>query len=626
MAQPAWITYPQIEDLNSGRTTRDANTRLIENLTAMFGTTPNEFLTTSNVTFANVTATGTITANLFSGAGTALTFGSGFNPTFGVVTATTYFGNGSQMSGITGASGGVDNDDDLNLVADKIDDGTGKITLSIGPTDALQVTNDSKVHVLTEMGSDVNAGGFDLINSKTILEQQVITFYRMDVTSGIIDVPNNSSYSELWSGGGTLIMKFKAASAGSSAQGRFYDKISHLNFLDGEWEFGLPFDGGTDAKFLSTGTTIELNKESIVVLRYNSSSTSNNAKLDVDGVSVTLIKTTPTGNVVTDSTQSLRIGGFGGGAVTFDGNIYDVKFLNREITDAEAKSFSSNSQKYLDWIDKGGSKIALNVSNCVNSDYTTFTNVTPTGFDATSNGGSTHNAGTADEIAFIKGKTYLIEFDLNLISGTPPTILLRDNLSGPQISDAAIVSENGGNKIPLVCTSTTIGIAEFQNGFTTASFEVTNLNVHQLGATIVLSGKDFGHITANDSSGNSNDGVVTGAELVNQPEFGEYTDRYKSFAIDNNTFDVPVGTVEMQIIIDVITQEAATTLRIGTTNGGQEIVADVATTTAGLIIATMVLDNIRAGDTLFVGSDGGAAWSTLDFNLYINYKVLENLI
>lgn len=100
MAQPAWITYPQIEDLNSGRTTRDANTRLINNLTAMFGTTPNEFLTTSNVTFASVTATGTITANLFSGAGTSLTFGSGFDPTFGDVTAVTFVGDGSALTNL----------------------------------------------------------------------------------------------------------------------------------------------------------------------------------------------------------------------------------------------------------------------------------------------------------------------------------------------------------------------------------------------------------------------------------------------------------------------------------------------------------------------------------------------
>lgn len=577
---------------------------------------------------ATVTFGGTVVANLFSGPGTSLTFGSGFNPTFGVVTATTYFGNGSQMSGITGASGGVDNDNDLNLVADKIDDGTGKITLSIGPTDVLQVTNDSKVHVLTEMGSDVNVGGFELINSKTILDQQIGPYYNFNGISGDIRVSDNSSFSELFANGGAYICKFNAFSSGEGDGGRFFTKGSFLlNLTLGEVLFVADFTT-TNGIWEATGFPVTFNKDSILVVSYDGSSTANNPTLYIGGVEITLVRTSIPDGVLNSDVGDLIIGN-NPDSRTFEGNIYSSIFLNRELTASESKSFSSNTQKSLDWVDKGGSNVAQNVSTMVNNNYDSTANETANGIDAvkTTTGTGQFECGSVDEIVLVAGKQYLLTFTEVLASGVAPTVDLKASLGGATATvEGGQVSAAGANSFVFTAlTSQTVVIQFASLNADVSNYQMTLIDVHQLGATLVLDGKDFGHITANDSSGNSNDGVVTGVELVNQPEFVEYTDRYKTFATDNNTFDVPPGTVELQIIIDVITQEAATTLRIGISDGGQEVVADVVTTSTGLIVATMVLDNFRSGDQLFIGQDGGAAWSALDFNLYINYKVLENL-
>jgi len=80
-----------------------------------------------------------------------------------------------------------------------------------------------------------------------------------------------------------------------------------------------------------------------------------------------------------------------------------------------------------------------------------------------------------------------------------------------------------------------------------------------------------------DKSGNRSVGD-NGATVINAPTSEDPVDPYYNFATDNNTFDVPVGTVGMQIIIDVLTLQASTTLRIGTTNGGEQVVEDVETT------------------------------------------------
>ena len=120
-----------------------------------------------------------------------------------------------------------------------------------------------------------------------------------------------------------------------------------------------------------------------------------------------------------------------------------------------------------------------NVSNCENSDYGTFANATPTGFDAISNGAAVHDAGTADEIVITDTKQYFIEFDMVLNSGTAPFVRLRQsipagNLSTPQVATA------GSNAITLTATGSETGVVAFYNDSTATDFEITNLSVREV--------------------------------------------------------------------------------------------------------------------------------------------------
>ena len=103
---------------------------------------------------------------------------------------------------------------------------------------------------------------------------------------------------------------------------------------------------------------------------------------------------------------------------------------------------------------------------------------------------------------------------------------------------------------------------------------------------------------------------------------GDHVDIYKEVA-DNDTFVIPANTIQLKLFFDVLTEQASTAIRIGTADGGEQVVADVVTTAAGTLTATMVIENFKAGDTLYIGSDGDAAWVALDITMHAYYKVLD---
>ncbi len=122
----------------------------------------------------------------------------------------------------------------------------------------------------------------------------------------------------------------------------------------------------------------------------------------------------------------------------------------------------------------------LNVSNCENTDYTTFANGTPTGFDAVSNGTATHEAGTADEISFTSGTQYYIEFDEVLNSGTAPFVNLASAPTTGISDEGAQVSANGSNVFTFTCNTTTTGMLVVLNTSDVSDFELTNLSVREI--------------------------------------------------------------------------------------------------------------------------------------------------
>jgi len=125
----------------------------------------------------------------------------------------------------------------------------------------------------------------------------------------------------------------------------------------------------------------------------------------------------------------------------------------------------------------------MNTSNCVNLSYDDgvgggFSNGTPTGFDAVSDGTSFQGCGTADEISYVSGQKYIITFDLVLNSGTIPSFTLRDSLGGGAIHDGGYLSPNQGSNVHEVeVNSTTTGVVFFHNSSQVTNYQITNLSV-----------------------------------------------------------------------------------------------------------------------------------------------------
>jgi len=124
----------------------------------------------------------------------------------------------------------------------------------------------------------------------------------------------------------------------------------------------------------------------------------------------------------------------------------------------------------------------LNVSNCVNGNYTTFGGASPTAFNATSNGGGMHMAGTADEISFVSGQKYIVAFDEVLNSGTAPYVDIVGSIGGGSISVEGLqLSSVGSNVFEFTSNATTTGNLLFINAVTVTDFEITNLSVKDAG-------------------------------------------------------------------------------------------------------------------------------------------------
>jgi hypothetical protein len=121
---------------------------------------------------------------------------------------------------------------------------------------------------------------------------------------------------------------------------------------------------------------------------------------------------------------------------------------------------------------------AENVSTCVDGDYTTFSGASATGFTATSNGGGTHEAGTADEIVVTVGEMFKVTFTLTLTSGTAPTVSMLDALNGSNIANAkTFVPVAGSNTTYFLGSTATTGLIQFQNTSTASSFAIASLSV-----------------------------------------------------------------------------------------------------------------------------------------------------
>ncbi|MFA6005574.1 MAG: hypothetical protein WC775_03780 [Patescibacteria group bacterium] len=113
----------------------------------------------------------------------------------GTVTATAFAGNGTNLTGIAGATGGITNTVNTNIIADNDSNGSGQITLTIGSTDAFVLTNGGNIGIGT--GSPLEklhiTNGNVLIDTRTTSTQtEQTTYTQISGTQGTIG-GNNSA-------------------------------------------------------------------------------------------------------------------------------------------------------------------------------------------------------------------------------------------------------------------------------------------------------------------------------------------------------------------------------------------------------------------------------------------------
>ncbi len=122
-----------------------------------------------------------------------------------------------------------------------------------------------------------------------------------------------------------------------------------------------------------------------------------------------------------------------------------------------------------------------NVSTTVDDSYTTFGGASATGFAATSDGGGTHIAGTADEIVVTTSNIIRVSFTLVLNSGTAPTVALTDALGGSNLCNSKTqLSTAGVNDMYFYGSVGGTGTVEWFNSSTTTDFVVSVLSVSEV--------------------------------------------------------------------------------------------------------------------------------------------------
>lgn len=214
-----------------------------------------------------------------------------------------------------------------------------------------------------------------------------------------------------------------------------------------------------------------------------------------------------------DSCTDAAIGSkYDGSFGYFNGTIYRARFWNRTLSEAEIKdSYDNPSVKFSN---QYGSETDLNVMSCANgttNPYTSFTSASATGFTAIQIGAVASSAGTADEIALVKGKDYRVTFYIANSSQAPKVSFAEDlNIGTPlQVIVGLGTLTSGTHTYDITYTgTTTTGVLVFENT-AAASYAIANLSITRIGVVADLD-LAFANMTQSDKVRDRSTNNVTG--------------------------------------------------------------------------------------------------------------------
>lgn len=247
--------------------------------------------------------------------------------------------------------------------------GTGSYTgLATGDSYYDLIINDGLVGYWNfdlQVGGYVNdVSGFDHIGTRgtspatptfvtTTAPTAYYNLYALDFdgSDDVVTVHSNDKISNIFKEGGTIASWIYLEDWGEGNLGRIVDKSNSTNAANG-FSF-LVSDSGDELRFsrgFSTSrgrwdapdSSLSLNTWHHVAVTYDENSSSNDPRLFIDGVSVTVTESTsPSGTATTDTSLALNIGNYSDGSRTFDGLIDDVRLYDRILQDHEIAALAA---------------------------------------------------------------------------------------------------------------------------------------------------------------------------------------------------------------------------------------------------------------------------------------------
>lgn len=168
--------------------------------------------------------------------------------------------------------------------------------------------------------------------------------------TSLLTAGSDASIDNNFDGGGTIMAWIQPTDWGESNFGRVLSKFS--SGLGWSWflqETGVSVAGDetirftyqfstTDGNWVAPDNSIALNTWMHVAFSYDADSDANAPTIYIDGESVTVSTTAPSGTRQTDAAQDLRVGTRSSGSRTFDGEIADARMYDRILSAGEVQT------------------------------------------------------------------------------------------------------------------------------------------------------------------------------------------------------------------------------------------------------------------------------------------------
>ena len=507
-------------------------------------------------------------------------------------------------------------------------------------------------------GADIDYNGQYAVQLQNVpdLASRGASFW-FDADAAKVTIADDAKIDDVFDGGGYLSAWINPSSDGENNLGQIVQKGETVAgfglFLQDQsgddivLRFAVQFSG-TNGSWATTSRDIPINTWTHVVVVYDSSATTNDAVLYLNGDPATLTTTVPTGVYDTDNGDDLVIGSLANGTRTFDGQMTNVEYGNLALSAAEVKALSSGAEVPYKYVGASQTEMML-----LGSAWTGATGATPpTGWTVSVGGiwtifdsgdGAPFDACLKAEVNAVIddnpriyrettveiGKRYRVSFWFKHGTATEGRVNIGSTAAGNDyfaitgLTDASWTQYN----YELTATTTSISVLLLSLSGTSGQYELFDeVTVTQIGCVLNLNPEGIGHNQWQDSSSNQLVGDVSGPIPTNLTVDAQET--YLDLTMTGDTsFTLPMG-YQVKSIIFVSDGAIGGGLDVGTTDGGGELVAAETIGGAVTVLATLI-DAVTIGatfttadDTLYVTDADGTGWDGASVELRVQMQRL----